>query len=392
MKLLRSRFIFFLFASLFLLFFPLKTLAQTNSFQGQEVVTLSKNQTINHDYFAAGKQVVIDGTINGDAYVVGGQVDVNGTINGDLLVAGGQINIKGAISQDIRAAGGNIALEGSVGKNITMAGGNLTIHQTAKIIGNTVMVGGNSEILAQVNNLTLAGGYARIGSNVLGDITAGVGTLDILPDSTIYGDLEYWSNNKVSTTPSTKIIGQTTFHRTQFQTDMKKSSEKTMETIFGIGIFFTIVGFTSSLILGILLICLLPVYTQKTADVIRNKFWTSLLVGFITFIIVPIIAFILVITLVGTPVAFALISIYIMVIYIAKLFAMLTIGKFVIEKVKWNFTPIWTFIIGIALYYIVGLVPVVGGLTKIVVMLVSIGAIMIQERNYYSMFRKKKII
>jgi len=190
MKLLQSKFIFFLFASIFLLFLPLKTFAQTNSFNRQKTVVLNKDQIINHDYFAAGSRVVIDGTINGDAYIAGGQVDVNGIINGDLLAAGGQINVRGTISQNIRAAGGNITVEGSVGKNVTIAGGNLTINRTAKIIGNTVIAGGNSEILTQVNNLTLAGGNVRIGSNVLGNITAGVGTLDILSDVTIQGNLD----------------------------------------------------------------------------------------------------------------------------------------------------------------------------------------------------------
>jgi hypothetical protein len=392
MKLLRNKFMFLLLASFFLLFLPLKTFAQTNSFNEQKIVALEKNQTINHDYFAAGRRVIIDGIINGDAYIAGGQVDINGIINGDLLVAGGQINVRGSVSQDIRAVGGNIIIEGQAGRNITMAGGNLTIYRTAKIVGNTVMAGGNSEILTQINNLTVAGGQVRIGNNVLGNITAGVGAMDILPDVTIQGNLDYWSNNKVTIAPNAKIIGQTTFHQTHFQTNLKKSPEKAAGIIFGIGIFFSMVGFISSLILGILFICLLPIYTQKISDVIRNKFWVSLLIGFITLIVTPVVSLILIITLVGVPVAFALMFIYGALLYIAKLFVALTIGKFVKEKAKWNLTPIWTFTIGIILYYIVGFIPVIGMLMKMIVTLVGVGAIILQKKNDYLMHREKKLI
>lgn len=337
---------------------------------------MDKNQIINHDYFIAGKKVVIDGTVNGDAYVAGGQIDVNGTINGDLLIAGGQINIRGDISQNVRAAGGNVIIEGNVGKNIAVAGGNLTLYRTAKIAGNTVIAGGN----------------LTIGNNILGDVTAGVGTLNILPNATINGNLNYWSRNKAIVSPNAKIIKQTIFHQTHFQTNFKKPSEKAFGTIFGIGLFFTTVGFVSSLILGILLIWLLPVYTQKAVEVIKNKFWLSCLVGFITLIVIPITIFVLFITLIGAPVAFALIFIYFLTLYIAKLLAALTIGKFVAENTKLNSNLIWTFVIGIVLYYAVGFIPVVGMLIKIIVTLASVGAIAIQKKNYYSMFRKKKLI
>jgi hypothetical protein len=391
MKLSRNIFIFPFLASLLFLFIPLKTFAQTNHFNGQKIVILNKNQTINHDYFAAGGKITIDGTVNGDAYIAGGQVDINGIVNGDLLVVGGQINVRGSVSQNVRAFDGDIVISGQIGKNVTIAGGNLTIDRIARITGSTVIAGGNSEILAQINNLTAAGGHVRIENNILGNITAGVGTLEISPDTTIYGNLEYWSSNKTST-QGAKITGQTIFHQTQIQTDFKRSSEKAMKNVFGIGVFFTAVGFISSLILGILLIYLLPIYTQKVADVIRNKFWLSLLTGFIALIIAPIAFIILLTSFIGAPIAFALIPIYGILFYLAKLFAMLAIGKFVGEKAKWNLTPIRIFVIGILLYYIIGFIPVVGMLTKMVITFAGVGAIIIQKRNYYLMLREKKII
>ena len=68
------------FSAFLILIFPLSIFAQTNDPTRGKTVILSKDQIIDHDYFAAGDTVTIDGTVNGDAYVAGGQVNINGVI------------------------------------------------------------------------------------------------------------------------------------------------------------------------------------------------------------------------------------------------------------------------------------------------------------------------
>ena len=373
---MRSKFIFFLLASFFLFVLPPSAFAQTSSFNRQKIVILDKDQIVNHDYFTAGSQVIIDGTINGDAYVAGGQVDVNGTISGDLLVAGGQINIRGNVSQNIRAVGGSIVIEGNAGRNVSMVAGNLTVYRTAKITGNTVIAGGN----------------ARIEGNILGNFTAGIGTLDIMPDAIIQGNLNYWSNNKSIIEQRARIVGQTNFYQTQFQNGPRKTVGKINGAASGAKAFFTIYGFMSSLILGLLFIWLLPVFTQNTVDLIKNKFWFSVLIGFVTLIVMPVIGIIFAITVLGIPVTLVIMFAYFVLIYVAKIFISLTIGKFFTEKAKWNLNSYWAFVLGIFIYYIVGFVPVVGGLMKIFATFAGIGAILIQKKAEYSVLREKKII
>jgi hypothetical protein len=337
---------------------------------------LEKDQIVNHDYFTAGSQVTIDGIINGDAYIAGGQVDVNGIINGDLLVAGGQINIRGTVSQNIRAVGGSIVIEGDVGKNLSMAGGSMTIYRTAKITGNTVIAGGN----------------ARVEGNILGNLTIGIGILNVLPETTIHGNINYWSNNKATIAQSAKIIGQTNFYQTQFQTGPKKTIGRINGVASGAKAFFVIYGFISSLILGLLFVWLFPVFTQNTVDLIKNKFWLSVLIGFITLIVVPVVGIIFAITVLGIPITLVLIFTYFVLIYIAKIFISLTIGKSIAEKAKWNMNSYWTFVLGIISYYIIGFVPVVGGLMKIFATFAGMGAILIRKKTDYLSFREKKLI
>lgn len=392
MKFNRRQIIFSLLTFFFLLFLPFQALAQTNLTEKPKIVTLGKNEVVNKDYFAAGEKVTLDGIVNGDAYIAGGQIDINGTINGDLLVAGGQINIRGTVSQNIRVIGGNIIISGKIGKNLSVACGSLTVEKTAKAGGNMVVAGGKVEILTQVNNLTVGGGMVNLGGNVLGNAMVGAGTLTILPEVSIKGNLEYWSENEATIAQDTKITGQTAFHQTQFQKDFQKNSEKKTRGLSGLNNFMFALGLVSVLLLGILFIKFLPVYTLKTAEVVQSKFWVCLLVGFVVLVITPILAIVLMITLIGFPIGLGLIFLYSIVFYLGKLFAILAMGKYLGEKAKWNLTPVWAFVVGLLLYFLLSLIPFVGWLTKMVVTLAGVGALIFSKKSYYSTLREKELI
>jgi hypothetical protein len=372
MNVFRNKFVLFFISILILLVLPLKTFAQNKVPEKQIVATLAKDQIINHDYFAVGEKVTIDGTINGDAYIAGGQITINGIINGDLLVAGGQIIFRGKAIQDIRVVGGTISIEGEVGKNISLVGGNITIGKDAKIAGNTV----------------IAGGMAVLSSDISGNVIAGVGTLELTSGAIINGNLDYWSNDKAIIASEAKVLQPTTFHQTNF--NIPQEQKKT--ALSGAKTFFNLIGFISSLLIGMLYIYLLPIFSQKIADTVRNKFWLSLLVGFVSIIAAPIAGIILFSTVIGTPITMALIFISIIIIYVSKIVISLAIGKVIGSMTKKNIAPVWGFALGLVLYYLISLIPIIGNLMKIIALFVGVGAIVIQEKSYFTTLRAKKTI
>jgi hypothetical protein len=377
MNIVRRVFIFSLALFIAFLFSPFSAPASAQTPKGQKIIILSKNQIVNQDYFVAGSKVTIDGTINGDAYIAGGQIDVNGTINGDLLVAGGQITVRGDVTQNIRVVGGNILVLGTAGKNISLAGGNIMIDKGAKVNG----------------NVTIAGGTARLANNILGNVTAATGMLEVTSDAIINGNLDYWSNNKATIDSGAKILKSTAFHQTNFNHQPTGiNMAKVGPALLGIKLSFSLISFISSLIVGILLISLLPVYSQKVNDAIRGKFWLSLLVGLVAAIVIPIVTIILFVTVIGIPFAIFLIFVYGIVIYISKLFVAYAAGAMISKKANWNINSIWSFVIGLVLYYVVGFIPVIGGLMKLAVLLTGIGALIIQKKHHFAMLREKKLI
>src|SRR3989344_2005948 len=314
------------FSAFLILIFPLSIFAQTNDPTRGKTVILSKDQIIDHDYFAAGDTVTIDGTVNGDAYVAGGQVNINGVI------------------------------KGGVQRNITLLGGNITIDNDAAVAGNAVVVG--------------------------------VGTMEISPDAVIHGNLDYWSSDEAAISASANVRGKTTFHQTQAQMHTNRIAENAARFASGL----RIVSFISTLIVGALLVWLFPVYSQKASGMVREKFWTSFLVGLVALIVTPIIAISLFATVVGIPIASILLFGYGVLLYISKVFVVLAIGVFVSEKAAWKLSPVWAFVAGLLLYYIIGFIPIVGGLTKFAVTLVGVGVILLQKKEYYHMLRKQNLV
>lgn len=370
---------------------PVTAFAQTSS-REERIVTLNKNQTVNHDYFGAGDQVTINGTVNGDAYIAGGKVDINGTINGDLLVAGGQVTIRGVVAQNIRGAGGNITVLGTVGRNITLAGGNLTIEPSAKITGNAVLAGGNIDILSQVKDLTLAGGNVQVASTVLGNITAGVGRLTVADGADVKGSINYWSEDKANVSNGASVSGQTSFHRTREITTARESSVKAAGILAGLAVFFTIISFLGSLIIGALIIYFLPVYSQKTSALITNNLGTTIIVGLAVLIATPVLAILLMVTLVGFPIAMITLFAYGVMIYLSKIFVAMAIGAYVAKMGKFRLSPFWAFTTGLVLYYILGFIPIIGWLLKLLVLLAGVGAFVMQKKYYFTTLRDKKLI
>lgn len=379
------------FASAFAFAFPLY--AQQNFTQGDNVI-LSKEQVINKDYFAAGENVTVSGTVNGDAYLAGGNILVEGTINGDLIAGGGTINVRGTVVGNVRAAGGNVLITGNVGRSATLMGGNIQTTDQANIGKNLVVAGGNVNVFSPVTqDITLAAGNVEIGNVVGGDITAGVGKLTLTPNAKINGTTNYWSQDQALIQPGATVSGQLNHYLPpEKERNMAKSDEEVAAGIAGMVVFFEIIGFLSSLVTGLLLIKFAPVYTLGSAETILNRVWASLGIGFLTLILVPILFVALLITLIGVPVALILMALFLILLYVANLVASLAIGKKILESINQNHNVYLQFVVGLVVISLAGIIPVLGGIFRFVLLMVGIGALVIYKKEVYQTLRAKKII
>lgn len=354
-------------------------------------VVLPKDEVVDHDYFAAGEMVTLLGTVNGDAYIAGGNITIDGTINGDLLVAGGNVTIRGKVTDDIRAAGGSITIASDVGKNVTIGGGNVTLSSDAKIAGSLVAGAGSLTVDAPVGRgSTIGGGQVTIANTVNGDIWAGTGSLTLSPDAKVNGNLHYISDNDASILPGAVVSGDTT--RETPPQDAKRAQETGRAVASGVSAGFKFASLLSALVLGFLLTRLFPRFMESTSEQIRKNPWKVLGVGFLTYAVFPFVFILLLITLIGIPLALIFLFSTLVIAYVSKLFLAFFVGNWIMQKLNWKGGLMVALLLGLVAYYILTLVPVISALTFMAFLFMGTGSLLLTKKQYYNSLKAKNIL
>lgn len=130
-----------------------------------DTVLVGSGETIDSDLYAFAGTVRVDGTIHGDLVATGGQIDVSGTVDGDILAAGGQVTISGTVGGDVRAAGGVITLSGTTAEDALVAGGTVTLAPGGSVGEDVIVSAGQLAISGTVTGSVTgsAGQYTRDG-------------------------------------------------------------------------------------------------------------------------------------------------------------------------------------------------------------------------------------
>lgn len=356
-----------------------------------KITTVPAGEVIDNDYFGFGDVVEISGTVNGDVYAFGGQVLVDGKVNGDLITGAGTLSISGDVTQDVRAGGGQITISGNIGRNVTVGGGNIEFTKDAKVAGSVLAGGGNISLAAPVGgNVKIGAGNLTISNKINGDVEAGVGQIRVTSKAQVAGDLTYWSDQTASIDENAKIAGEVT--KKKPPAAASPSPEKIFGVFTGFNLFLKIISLLSTLIVGLLLIKLFPRFSQGTISTLQKRPWASLGIGLAALVLTPIIFVILLVTILGIPLALILLALYLIALYLVRIFVMFWAGRFIADKTGVKMGDAWALVLGLVVYSIVTLVPIIGGLVTLFVILFGLGAVFLTKKEAYSAARKKEII
>lgn len=343
-------------------------------------IVLPKGEVVNKDYFAASNSVTLAGTVNGDAFLAGGTVINEGTVNGDLLVAGGTVEIRGTVTGNVRVTGGQVVIAGNIGRNLSVAGGSVNVVNSARIGGSLAAAGGSVNVSAPIaKEANVAAGQTTISNSVGGDLSV-AGPVSLTSTAAVAGNLNYWSNNPAQIQPGATIAGQTTQN---IPSQAQPQPGKALGTFAAAKTTFSLAYLISYFIVGLLLLKFFPFSLQKISDNILTNPWGSLGVGFLVLILTPIIIFILFITLIGIPIALILLALFLITIFLTKIFVSYVLGQKILKYSNSKAGNIWALIIGLVIYFLLGLIPVIGGLTTFIFTLLGLGALFLQRKMFY---------
>ena len=195
----------------------------------------------------------------------------------------------------------------------------------------------------------------KINGIINGSATINADMIEFTNGSKILGDLNYSSTKRVDD----KFVGG--------KITYIEKKQSFFESISG-----TIFAFGSALLLGMLLLFFLQEKTIEAADRLMEKPLQVLLLGVLALIVIPIIAIILLFTIVGIPISIMIIVAFIALLYFGKILLALGAGRKIFPN-----NIHFALLAGLILYYLLKFLPGIGFLLAVAGAVLGLGTIVL---------------
>ncbi len=347
---------------------------------------LRAGQVAQGDYFAFGPHVEISGIVNGDLYAAGGEVLIDGVVNGDVIVAGAKVILSGTVSQDARIAGAQVTVSGTIGRNATLGGADVHLTETAKVRDNLIVGGGHVQLAGSVGRDARVGAWnATLSNQIERDLIVAAGSVRLTSKAAVGGRLRYWGEAAPS------IDEEATVRGAIIQRPLPEgwSIERARQGIVGIRLMAAFIGFVSTLILGLVLLRVYPIFARRVTATIRERPVPSLGWGAVALVATPVVALSFVVTLFALPVGLLLLALYGATVYLARVYAIIYVGQMLIRRQEDSSSLAWPFVAGLVLYSLLSLIPLVGGLLTLLTVLFGLGALLMTKKELMVALREQ---
>jgi cytoskeletal protein CcmA (bactofilin family) len=288
------------------------------------------------DRFVAAGAPTVSEPVKGDLFIAGGSIDVEAPVDGDVVVAGGRARLGDEVARSVYAAGGQLTLSGKIGRNVRAVGGRIEVGPQAQVGGNLTMIGGQLQLRGRVDGYVQAGaGRVLIDAPVTGDVSVTAGRVELGPRARIGGKLRVRSREELKQAPEAQVLGG--IERQAFPPRRERAGERPgryQERIASAGGWVWTVGL---MLLAVVLVAILPRFFGGVAQVVRERPAWAAGIGFIVLICTPVAALVLLMTIVGAPLALLLVPVYLVLLLIGYVSAGIALGDWVLAR--WSAAP-----------------------------------------------------
>jgi hypothetical protein len=113
-------------------------------------------------------------------------------------------------------------------------------------------------------------------------------------------------------------------------------------------------------------------------------------IGFLALIVVPIAALILCFFIVTIPISLTAILLFLLGLYLAKVFVGLSIGRWLFGRFKWGENDFLALFVGLLVLMLLALIPVIGWLVRFLYVLFGLGAAIISLYKLIALTSKER--
>jgi cytoskeletal protein CcmA (bactofilin family) len=338
---------------------------------------------VGSDTFVVGGSVRVDQPVSGDLFAAGGTVDIEAPVAGDAMLAGGNLRVGAAVERGVFAAGGRLVIDAPIGRNLRVGGGQIEIGPKAAVAGNVTVGGGNVALRGPVKgSVTVGGGRVLIDAAIDGDVDVNAGKVTLGPNARLGGALRYRSRDELVRDPAAQVAGATEHSvRPDRSTDRRYAREREGRRHGGWAApsWIWTLGLMA---IATVLVAALPGAAQRVADAWRQRFGWSLLWGFIALVCVPIAVLILLVTIIGIPLALLALLLYGVLLLVGYVASGVALGQWVLSRAMpasagatgWRIVAA---LLGVLVVGLLASIPFIGGFIALLAVLAGMGAILL---------------
>ena len=307
------------------------------------------------DTRAGGTVVIEEGeTVNGLS-ATAGTVVIEGTVDGDLRAYGSNVRIAetGEVTGIVRAYGGDVQINGTVGENVLIYAGSATLGEPGTV---------DQSFGAVAGDVTIAG---TVGS----DANVFASEVTLAETATVEGDLTY--EGELDDRGGT--VGGVT----------QKTQELALLPPAGpLSIIFSVFMFFASLFLGSILLYLEPQFGDAAYETVTTEPLRTAGAGVAAVGGVALAMLLFVVTIIGIPVAVALLLVTIVLAWIAAIYGRYVVGAWLLSYTSRDSQYLALFV-GVLLIGLLGIIPYLGFLVRAVVFLLGAGIVALAVLRLY---------
>ncbi len=365
---------------LFLITLPFGALALEN--QSQQAISIASDQIIEGNFIKFGNVIDIAGSVNGDVIIAANSINISGSVAGDIFAVGNIIKISGPVGGNVRVMAGSVEINSQVERNVWAIGSTVNLNEASKVGWDLYAAAGSIDIKGSVGRNVWAGTATIIISSEVGnDLNATVdkeGQIILNESAKINGNLNYKAaqESQLVKKEGALVLGQTTLKG--IDDILVSASDKINKALAVTYLFFKLISLFSLLVIGIVIITLMPKLAIRINEQMLKKPLSSFGLGLVYFLLMPLVVLLLFFTVIGFPLGLIIIPIYFISLYIAQVFAGFGLGLMIFEKIFKNAykgSLVWPLILGLLIFVILGSIPLLGWVFKLLLIFWAIGSI-----------------
>jgi len=332
-----------------------------------EFVTVAANETVDDTLLAAGNTVRVEGVVNGDLLVFARTLEVRGSVKGDLVSFAKRTVVSGTVEGRIYNFSQSLDLDGELGHSIYGWVQSLRVDNRGHVGDGIVVGAGDISLEGEVKrSATIFAGNADVSGTIGRDLTMAGGSLTLTNAARVGGNL----SARVRQLKDVRIAdGASILGKRDIQVRVRKS-QFTRPRFY----LHQAVWLAAAMLVGWLGLALFPGFFQACTQAVGAG-WRSLGLGVGVLAGAPVAIVVAAVTLVGIPISLMLLAVYLAAIYLAKIWVGAFLGRMLL-KPSGTTRRDWLLglLVGLLILTIVGFIPYLGGLVRLAMVCLGLGA------------------